>query len=70
MGQHSGYSDPKTIKIWMLTINRSSLIGRREQEQGSYTRQKSRLIIAKSFSFREWQGSVDCLTSVDEVIPD
>lgn len=31
--------------------------GRKEQEPGSYTRQKCGLIITRSFSFGGWQGS-------------
>ena len=34
----------------------------RESEQGSYTRQKSALVIEKSLSFREWQGSIGQIT--------
>ena len=43
-----------------------------EWEQRNYIRQKSVLVIAKSFYFREWQGSIlsDYLTSADHVIPD
>ena len=50
--------------------DRRTFIGRREWAQGSYTRQKSRLVIAKSLSSRGWQRSVDYLTSADQVIPD
>ena len=40
-----------------------------EWEQRNYIRQKSVLVIAKSFYFREWQGSIlsDYLTSADHL---
>lgn len=34
-----------------------TFIGRREQEQGSCTSQKVRLITGRLISFRTWQGS-------------
>ena len=37
-------------------------LGRREQEQGNYTWQKSGLSIARLLFFRGWQGSISQIT--------
>lgn len=59
-------------KVLPGTVQNERLIGRKEQEQGSYTMQNRGLIIARLFSFRGWQGSnrADCLRSAGQVIPD
>lgn len=44
---------------------------RREQEQGSFSRQKSRLVIVRSISFRGCRFyEADDLTGADHAIPD
>lgn len=49
-----------------------AFVGRREQKQGSYTGQKSRLVIAKlpSFGGVAWVRQAEDLTSADQVNPE
>lgn len=59
IGQHPIQQRERSFE---LLYKRKAGRWEQEQEQGSYTRQKTKWLIAKSFGFRGWQGSIRQVT--------